>query len=173
MSDRLNSSGVELSVGAVILPTAYICLFGRLSAISQLWKAIFDCLVEGYRLCSDHLFGGLLLTVRSSKMHAKGKCKGGTFPPDPSSRDHRNSTAPVQYLYIPGIYMCFSIYLQLFDHDSGRYYLPVAPVAYQAILEPGIGQFREFESPRVHTRMNSWRLFFAHKLTCGKRERVS
>ena len=26
---------------------------------------------------------------------------------------------------------------------------PVAPVAYQVILEPGIGQFREFESPRV------------------------
>ena len=31
--------------------------------------------------------------------------------------------------------------------------LPVATaVAYQVILEPGIGQFREFESPRVHTR---------------------
>ena len=28
---------------------------------------------------------------------------------------------------------------------------PVAPVACQVILEPGIGQFREFESPRVHT----------------------
>ena len=26
-----------------------------------------------------------------------------------------------------------------------------APVAYQVILEPGIGQFREFESPGVHT----------------------
>ena len=25
--------------------------------------------------------------------------------------------------------------------------LTVAPVAYQVILEPGIGQFREFESP--------------------------
>ena len=24
---------------------------------------------------------------------------------------------------------------------------PVAPVAYQVILEPGIGQFREFEPP--------------------------
>ena len=43
----------------------------------------------------------------------------------------------------------------------------------QVILEPGIGQFREFESPRVHTRMNSWGLFLAHKLTCGKRESVS
>ena len=50
---------------------------------------------------------------------------------------------------------------------------PVAPVAYQVILEPGIGQFREFESPRVHTRVNSWELFLAHKLTCGKRESVS
>ena len=28
---------------------------------------------------------------------------------------------------------------------------PVAPVAYQVVLEPGIDQFREFESPRVHT----------------------
>ena len=27
----------------------------------------------------------------------------------------------------------------------------VASVAYQVILESGIGQFREFESPRVHT----------------------
>ena len=50
----------------------------------------------------------------------------------------------------------------------------VAPVAYQVILEPGIGQFREFESPRVHTRIDSWGLFlFVHKLTCGKRESVS
>ena len=47
---------------------------------------------------------------------------------------------------------------------------PVAPVAYQVIiLEPGIGQFREFESPRVHTRINSWELLLA----CGKPERVS
>ena len=28
-----------------------------------------------------------------------------------------------------------------------------APVAYQVILEPGIGQFREFEPRRVHTRI--------------------
>ena len=47
--------------------------------------------------------------------------------------------------------------------------MPVAPVAHQVILEPGIGQFREFESPRVHTRVN----FLVHKLTCGKRESVS
>ena len=50
---------------------------------------------------------------------------------------------------------------------------PVAPVAYQVILEPGIGQFRELESPRVHSRVNSWGLFLVHKLTCGKRESVS
>ena len=36
---------------------------------------------------------------------------------------------------------------------------PVAPVAYQVVLEPGIGQFREFESPRVHTRINSHSFF--------------
>ena len=28
--------------------------------------------------------------------------------------------------------------------------VPFAPVVYQVILGPGIGQFREFESPRVH-----------------------
>ena len=50
---------------------------------------------------------------------------------------------------------------------------PVAPVAYQVILEPGIGQFREFESPRVHSRINSCGLFLVHELTCGKRESVS
>ena len=36
----------------------------------------------------------------------------------------------------------------------------VALVAFQVILEPGIGHFREFESPRVHTHINSWGLFF-------------
>ena len=41
----------------------------------------------------------------------------------------------------------------------------VAPVAYQVILGPGIGQFREFEFPRVHTRINSWGLFLVHKFT--------
>ena len=50
--------------------------------------------------------------------------------------------------------------------------IPIAPVAYQVILEPGIGQFREFESPRVLTLINSWGLLLAHKLTCGKRESV-
>ena len=51
--------------------------------------------------------------------------------------------------------------------------MPVALVAYQVILEPGIGQFREFEPRRVHTRTNSLRLFLVHKSTCGKRESVS
>ena len=46
-------------------------------------------------------------------------------------------------------------------------------MAYQVILEPGIDQFHEFESPRVHSRINSWELFLVHKLTCGKRESVS
>ena len=50
---------------------------------------------------------------------------------------------------------------------------PVAPVAFQVILEPGIDQFRELESPRVHTRMHSWELFLVLKLTCTKRESVS
>ena len=40
-------------------------------------------------------------------------------------------------------------------HATYTYTEPVAPVAYLVILEPGIGQFREFESPRVHTRINS------------------
>ena len=51
--------------------------------------------------------------------------------------------------------------------------IPVAPVAYQVILEPGIGQFREFEPRRVHTRINSLGLFLVHKLTRGMRESVS
>ena len=55
----------------------------------------------------------------------------------------------------------------------GPHVAPVATVAYQVILEPGIGQFREFEPPRVHTRINSWGIFLVHKLTCGKRESVS
>ena len=45
-------------------------------------------------------------------------------------------------------------------------------MAYQVILDPGIGQFREFEPRRVHTRINSLGLFLVHNLTCGKaRER--
>ena len=55
-------------------------------------------------------------------------------------------------------------------------YIPVAPVAYQVILEPGgIDQFREFEPRRVHSllvRENSLGLL-VDKLTCGKRKSVS
>ena len=50
---------------------------------------------------------------------------------------------------------------------------PVAPVAHQVILEPGIGQFREFEPRRVHICINSLGLFLVHILTCGKRESMS
>ena len=45
-------------------------------------------------------------------------------------------------------------------------------MAYQVILEPSIGQFREIEPRRVHTRINSLGLSLVHKLTCGKRENV-
>ena len=48
----------------------------------------------------------------------------------------------------------------------------VASVAYQVIVEPGLGQSREFESPRAHTRINSGGLFLVHKLTRGKRKGV-
>ena len=65
----------------------------------------------------------------------------------------------VKYIYI-------HIYIDL-------YIYPVAPVAYQVIFEPGIGQFREFEPRRVHTRINLLGLFLVHELTCGKRESVS
>ena len=41
-------------------------------------------------------------------------------------------------------------------------YLPVAPVAYQVILVPGIGRFREFEPRRGYTRINSLGLFLVH-----------
>ena len=45
-------------------------------------------------------------------------------------------------------------------------------MAYQVILEPGIGQLREFEPPRVHTRKNSWGLFSCAKIDSRKaRER--
>ena len=46
-------------------------------------------------------------------------------------------------------------------------------VVYQVILEPGIGQFREFEPRRVHTRIISLGLFVVQKLTCRRRESVS
>ena len=39
---------------------------------------------------------------------------------------------------------------------------PVAPVAYEVILEPGIGQFREFDPRQEHTRKSSWGLVLVH-----------
>ena len=51
--------------------------------------------------------------------------------------------------------------------------MSVAPVAYQVVFEPGIGQFLEFEPRRVHTRIHSLGLFLVHKFTCRKRESVS
>ena len=55
---------------------------------------------------------------------------------------------------------------------KGGYSIPVAPMAYQVVLEPGIGQFREFEPSRVHTQYE-FVLFLVHKVTCEKRESVS
>ena len=50
--------------------------------------------------------------------------------------------------------------------------IPVAPVAYEVILEPGIGQFREFEPRRVRTRINSLGLFLSAQIDMRKaRER--
>ena len=51
--------------------------------------------------------------------------------------------------------------------------MPVAPVAYQVVLEPGMCQFREFETHRVHARIISLGLLLVHERTCGKRESVS
>ena len=48
------------------------------------------------------------------------------------------------------------------DRDSSAIAIvnPVALVAYQVILEPAIGQFREFEPHRMHSsRINSWGAF--------------
>ena len=58
---------------------------------------------------------------------------------------------------------------EIFDLTAGVYF------NFYNILEPGIGQFREFEPGRVHTiyRINSLGLFLGdnvHKFTCGKRE---
>ena len=44
----------------------------------------------------------------------------------------------------------------------------VAQVAYQVILEPDIGQFREFEPRRVHTYINSLGLSLVHNFDLRK-----
>ena len=46
-------------------------------------------------------------------------------------------------------------------------------MAFEVIVVPAIGQFREFESPRVHARINPRGLFLVHRLTRGKCESVS
>ena len=53
------------------------------------------------------------------------------------------------------------------------YMQPVAPVAYQVILEASIGRFGEFVSPRVHTRIKLQRTFLVHESTCRKRKSMS
>ena len=45
--------------------------------------------------------------------------------------------------------MCFSFA----GHNA------VVLVAYQVIIEPGIGQFRKFKTPRVHICTSSWGLY--------------
>ena len=50
--------------------------------------------------------------------------------------------------------------------------LPVAPVEYQVIHEPGIRQFHEFESPPVHTHVNPWGLSLVHKLIFAESARA-
>ena len=57
--------------------------------------------------------------------------------------------------------------MMMLTHVNTKYQ-PVAPVAYQVILGPGVGQFHEFESPRVHTRINSWGILLVHKIDLRK-----
>ena len=71
------------------------------------------------------------------------------------------------------VYMIYIVICPRCEALTDDVLVPVAPVAYQVILEPGIGQFREFEPRRVHTNVNSLGLFLVHKSTCGKRESVS
>ena len=46
------------------------------------------------------------------------------------------------------------------------------PVANQVAVDPGIGQFHEFESPRWHTRIISLAIILVPQSTSGKRESV-
>ena len=104
-----------------------------------------------------------------------------TWPRVSTQRQHRvppflqlfNSRLQTTAVGLPAL---FETYIYLLRSSSRLSYTAaprlVAPVAYLVILEHGIGQFREFESPRVHTRMNFWRLFRVQKLTGGKRESV-
>ena len=52
--------------------------------------------------------------------------------------------------------------------------MPVAPMAYGVILEPGIVRFREFNPPEcIYSYKFVGTFFLVHKFTCGKRESVS
>ena len=60
------------------------------------------------------------------------------------------------------------MHLQLEIHTQETLSGPVAPVAYQVVLKPGMVQFGEFEFPRVHTQINSQRLFFCAQIDLRK-----
>ena len=62
--------------------------------------------------------------------------------------------------------------LLLIDAKTVDHMFPISPVAFQVILEPGIGQFREFDPRRVHARVNSLGLFSCAQIDFRKaRER--
>ena len=69
-------------------------------------------------------------------------------------------------------YLFRTRYQVLHAQSYDTWYL-VDSVACQVILEPGIGQFREFEPRRVHTQINSLGLLLVLKLIRGKRKSVS
>ena len=88
--------------------------------------------------------------------------------------DHPPSTSPRILLlgifpYSVSLHFFFAVASLFFEHTEFDWW------PRWRILEPGIGRFREFESPRVHTRKKSYNrdFFVVHKLTCGKRESVS
>ena len=88
------------------------------------------------------------------------------------TRDHRNNLC-FSKVDQNGTYYSHFVFLFVSLLIVAPAVVLVAPVAYQDILEPGIGQFREFEPRRVHTRIYSLGLLLMDKLTCGKRESVS
>ena len=61
------------------------------------------------------------------------------------------------------LWRCIVVRVTTRDYETARFHIvPVAPVAYQVIFGPGIGQFREFEPPRVQIRIYSQGLFLVH-----------
>ena len=91
----------------------------------------------------------------------------------PKSSEFRHFYSPI--LCIPGAHVVVRLVAASFFFQWGLAYNmgPVAPAVYQVVLEPAVGQFREFESPRVHTRVNTWGLVLFHNSICGKRESVT